>query len=350
MIQDSSFSMSLRGRKFFDVLQHHPSSLLNASRLRLPCPPYHSPDYWERIYKDLVAEDVIEWGGFDLQDGLLQFRYELLLHHANGVDKLLERREGTSHRNEGASRASTTFAECMGVSQLSTPEEAIARFAEHETNHRNESILILGCGNSKVGEQLLMNSFVGPVLQIDVSSKIIQLMAHRYDKYLSGASIKRMELVVDDAKQLTALSHGSVGGGVLDKGLIDVMHCSMGMLPSTYDAVVGMKESDTIADNNPIEQIVDSVHRVLQPSRPFIFFSRSEPEYILRRTLGGDAQNLNWNSSIRNKWKDIKVLKLIDLDVLMYRFLKAEHTPDDTKKKKKRRACHVLLPRTGKGT
>jgi len=324
--------MSLRGRKFFDVLQHHPSSLLNASRFRLPCPPYHTAEYWERIYKDMDAEDVLEWGGFDLQNGLLQFRYETILHHSNGVDRLLETQQQHQH-DENRGVTTSTFAECMGLSQYSTPEDAIARYTEHQQmNHnRNESILILGCGSSKVGEQILMNSFVGPILQIDISSKIIQLMSQRYEKYMSGTSVKRMELIVDDARKLTAICPDSVGGGVVDKGLIDVLHCSMGMIPSTTDTTMEKDEDD----NNPIQQIVDSVHRVLQPSRPFIFFSRSEPEYMLRRTLGAD--HLNINNGIQKKWKDIQVHKMVDLDVLLYRFVKAEPTPAYDNKTKKRR-------------
>ena len=65
---------------------------------------------------------------------------------------------------------------------------------------------------------------------MDVSSKMIQLMTKRYEKYLTEASIARMEFIVDDAKGLTSLSPNSVGGGVVDKGLIDVLHSSTGMI------------------------------------------------------------------------------------------------------------------------
>jgi hypothetical protein len=306
--------MSLRSRKFFDVLQHHPSSLLNSSRFRLPCPPYHNADYWTRLHKDMSPDDVHEWGGFDLHDGLLQFRYETLLHYRGdkSASKLLveqQHLQGEVH--------TTTFSECMGVSQFSTIEEATGRYEELQSQTTaaknacdNESILLIGCGNSKVGEQILMSSFVGPILQIDISSKIIQLMTQRYQKYFREAPIKRMELIVDDARGLTVLSSECVGGGVLDKGLVDVLHCSTGTL-----------DSDDAAEG-PIRNIVESVHRVLQPSRPFVFFSRSEPEYILRRSLG--TVNLNSDRRIIQKWKEVQVLKLIDLEVFLYRFVKAD--------------------------
>jgi len=256
---------------------------------------------------------VFEWGDFDLQNGLMEFRYEKLLHHVDGANQIDEQ--------QGNDVQTSTFAECMGISQLPTPEEAIERYEEHQTNkERNESILLLGCGNSKVGEQILMNSFIGPVLQIDICSKVMQLMTQRYKKYLTEAASKRMEFIIDDAKGLTALSPDSVGGGVLDKGLIDVLHCSAGMLSTDNGGFMGASYDD---DKSPIRQVVDSVHRVLQPSRPFLFFSRSEPDYVLRRTLG--TVHLDSKKGVRRKWSEIQVLKLVDLDVLLYRFVKADN-------------------------
>lgn len=213
----------------------------------------------------------------------------------------------------------------MDISQFSTPEEAIERYTEQQINNSNESVLILGCGNSKVGEQILKNSFIGPVLQVDISSKAIHLLQKRYQKYLDGASVKRMEFIVDDAKGLTALSPESVGGGVFDKGLIDDLHCAdrgVGLMDDGNTLIRGNNNEQGESD---IRKIVDSVHRALQPSRPFVFFSRSGHEYMLRRTLGG----VDWNKEIQNKWKDIQVLKFVDLEVMMYRFVKADGRMDD---------------------
>lgn len=228
----------------------------------------------------MTSDEVFEWGNFDLQDGLHEFRYEKLLLPGDDANNQNEQQQQGDDDNVQTS----TFAECMEISQLSTPDEASDKYEEQQAKkENNESILLLGCGNSKFGEQLLMNSFVGPVLQIDICSKVMQLMTQRYQKYLTEAASKRMEFIVDDAQGLTALSPDSVGGGVLDKGLIDVLHCSAGMLSADNGGYMGASHDD---DKDPIRQIVDSVHRVLQPSRPFVFFSRSGPEYILRRTLG----------------------------------------------------------------
>ena len=268
----------------------------------------------------MSSDDVHEWGGFDMQSGLLQLQYERMLHYTNGINQIKE----YENENESGSVHTASFAECMDVNQYNTPEQAIEQYQENQSNNINESIILLGCGNSKVGEQLMINSFVGPVLQLDISSKIIHLMTQRYEKYLTKTSVQRMEFIVDDARDLTSLSPDSIGGGVLDKGLIDVLHCSSGMI------------HDNDNDNeNPIRQIMNSVHRVLQPSRPFLFFSRSEPEYIFPRTLG--TVQLELDMEIEIKWKDIQVLKLVDLDILLYRFVKAEPRLQKQKRKQKRK-------------
>jgi hypothetical protein len=343
--------MSLRGRKIFDVLQHHPSSPFRSSRFRLPCPPYHDIDYWNRRHRDMDPDDVQEWGGFDLNDGLLTFRYTTAFHRrADGArgrgggrnDAFAE----ASHRDRGEVRT-TTFEEFSGIPRMSSVEDAVRKYGQmqyrrasrttasdgnydknnpddDEDDDDDESIVLIGCGNSKFGEQLLMNSFVGPVLQIDASPNVIRLMNVRYEKYMRESSVKRMELIIDDAAGLTSLSSNSVGGGVFDKGLIDALHCSGG----------NIEEIDN-DEGGPIRNIVNSVHRVLRPSRPFVFFSRSEPEYILRRTLG--TLDLNHDVGMRRKWKEVRVLKLVDLDVLLYRFVKADCSSRERGRRNKRK-------------
>ena len=149
----------------------------------------------------------------------------------------------------------------MDVTQLSSPEEAIERYKQHQltnTNQdnnnssssnssNNEAILILGCGNSKLGEQLLINSFIGPIYQLDISSKLIQLMTQRYQKYLSETSVKRMEFIVDDATTgLTSLEPECVGGGVVDKGLLDVLHCAEGRILDYNDEEEKNEDDDDV--------------------------------------------------------------------------------------------------------
>lgn len=212
--------------------------------------------------------------------------------------------------NDGEKGGTSTIAEYLGIQQHKTPEDASKSFQHQKLSNdtSNDAILLLGCGNSKMGEQLLINSFQGPFLQLDVSSKIIKCMTQRYETYIKEATVQRMEFIVDDATELTSLEPGSVGGAVIDKGLFDALHCS---LPNVNMEAEG---------ESPIQSIMDSVHRVLQPSRPFVFFSRTSPEFMLKRTFG-DGYEAEENAT---QWKDIEVIKLTDLDVLLYRFVKAE--------------------------
>ena len=162
---------------------------------------------------------------------------------------------------------------------------------------------------------------------------------------------------MDDATTgLTSLEPESVGGGVIDKGLVDAFHSSLGPMVNNSDgsgnvsntaaaaaAADGITTSTTrkqqhqlnsVPKNNnyrygkhdnddPIRNIVKSVHRVLQPSRPFVFFSRSGPEFILRRTLGNVMETKEDAVENAKMWSDIQVVNLVDLDMVMYRFVKA---------------------------
>ncbi len=138
---------------------------------------------------------------------------------------------------------------------------------------------------------------------------------------------------MDDASTgLTSLEPCSVGGGVVDKGLVDVLHCSAGpMIQREGDTNDGHEEEDVI------QSIMSSVHNVLRPSRPFVFFSRSEPQWMLRRVLGRDGydvlMNVGEDSQRRRRskvlWKDVEVVKLVDYDLLLYKLVKAEEGNDD---------------------
>ena len=360
----------LRGRKFFDALQNHPSF---PSRIRLPCPPYENPAFWDRLYKDMTYDMVNEWGDVDLSSALLQFNYQrvpiLLLPSSSSLSDNEGHGSGDDSRLKSCSQqevSTTTFANWMDATQLSSPEEAIERYKQHQltnnnnqnnnnssssnnTKSNNEAILILGCGNSKLGEQLLINSFIGPIYQLDISSKLIQLMTQRYQKYLSETSVKRMEFIVDDATTgLTSLEPECVGGGVVDKGLLDVLHCAEGRILDYNDDDEEEEKNEDDDDDDVVRKIMKSVHNVLQPSRPFIFFSRSEPQWMLRRALGKDEYTdlvNKINSSRGSKhyqqqkqehrrrrkrlWKDIEVVKLVDYDLLLYKVVKVEEGEGD---------------------
>ncbi|KAL7523207.1 hypothetical protein ACHAWF_000424 [Thalassiosira exigua] len=93
----------------------------------------------------------------------------------------------------------------MGIAQFSTPKVAIERYETDRSSGGDESMLLLGCGNSRLGKHMLMSSFAGPVLQLD--------MTKRYRRYLEDAIVIRMEFGVDDARDLVALALGQESTG-----------------------------------------------------------------------------------------------------------------------------------------
>lgn len=323
--------MSLLTRRFFDRIQNS-----TFTKLRLPAPPYHDPSFWDRAYKDLTPDDCIEWGGFDVTD-LLTFRCERVPFDGDADD-------GRDDVADGASSPSSymTLAECLDVRRHSSPEDASAAYQRRRANNNhnhpsnnssdnnnsenNDAILLLGCGNSKMGEQLLVNSFEGPFLHVDVSSRVVSSMTTRYERYVKEAAVRRMEFIVDDAAEgLTSLEPRSVGGAVVDKGVFDALHCSLPNINVQEEEEMRMSGS-----SSPIRRIMDSVHRVLRPSRPFVFFSRSDPEFMLRRVFGDGIGA----DERRKRWGDISVMKLTDLNVMLYRLVKADESGQQSASKK----------------
>ena len=67
---------------------------------------------------------------------------------------------------------------------------------------------------------------------------------------------------------------------------------------------------------------MESVHRVLRPSRPFVFFSRSGPQFMLKRTFGDGLEG----DERRKLWSDVSVVQLVGLNAMMYRFIKANES------------------------
>jgi SAM-dependent methyltransferase len=249
--------MSLRGRHVIDRLKHRVSGWL-----KLPCPPYGNTKYWDGVYKTLGPNDVFEWGNATLKDDLLEYEYRILDPDGNEAIML-----------------SSTFSEAINVD----PPEM------------DKTILLLGCGNSKLGEDMVEHGWRGPLIQVDVVSRVLDTMAERCASLVEQGV---MDFVHDDATELSAFDNKTIDA-VIDKGLVDALFC---------------------ADNyKQVESICNSVHRVLKPGGIFCMFSLSRAEYVLPRV------SLPHDDSMEvPKWKDIQVRQL--KSILMYRFQKNDET------------------------
>ena len=166
-----------------------------------------------------------------------------------------------------------------------------------------QSILMLGCGNSKLGEEMIVEGvFNGPIIQVDVSSNVVETMRQRCSDLVSKGS---MSFVHDDATELSAFRDGMIDA-CLDKGLIDAIFCA--------------------EDFQQLNKIQHTVSRVLRPGGSFVFFSFSRPEFVLPKLLVPDESLVQGYLDIgkRMPWKNIEIQQLPN--IMMYKMQKNEST------------------------
>ena len=264
--------MSLRGRYIIDRVKQAVSGYL-----LLPVPPYGEPNYWEHSYKTLGPYDVNEWARLTLSD-LKKYRYKpvpLSSDHSNLLGKSYRPNPDTSKEGKGG-KILTSFGETIRV---------------HPEAGQDEPILIAGCGNSKLGEDMVEAKWQGPIIQVDVSGRLCDSMSIRCAPHLPNGN---MQIVQDDATRLSAIAEGKVRA-YIDKGLLDALFCA-----DEYDQVI---------------DCMRAAHRILAPGGTMITLSFSRPEFFLTRLLQRhDGYRLNI------PWENVEI-RLLDR-IYLYRFTK----------------------------
>jgi SAM-dependent methyltransferase len=275
-----------------------------SSRLTLPCPPYENHEYWEGVYRNLGPSDVFEWGGVSFEQ-LDTHRYNAtnyaheLIPHGYPYQKIQEEEEEAPQDMEKDWKE-TTFGEAIGVDPVQD----------------GKRILLLGCGNSKLGEEMVqMGGWTGPIVHTDISARVISTMSERcHSVELSSSGANNgdnyedvLSFVQDDAAQLSAFEDASIHGCV-DKGLVDALFCA----------------------SHPVSDILESVHRVLVPGGIFCLFSLSRPEFILPQILPPlDDSSTDDSTKCQTMWNNIQIRQLDS--ILMYRYQKAHPAPPKPK-------------------
>lgn len=229
--------MSLSGRRMIDGVKGTIGRFL-----RLPSPPYGDPSYWSSVYKDFTPAQTFEWGRLTLENDLLEYEYRAGLRHGESQ--------------------STTFAETINLHPQDT----------------NKSVMMLGCGYSKLGEDMAEYGWQH-ISQVDMSSKAILDMSERCHEWIERDV---MDCIEDDATVLSAFNAKTMDA-VVDKGLVDTLF---------------------IADEHEqIGNVMNSVHRVLRPKGVFCVMSLSEPDYLLPVLLP--------DFDLRDKrWEEVQVQEL----------------------------------------
>jgi ubiquinone/menaquinone biosynthesis C-methylase UbiE len=250
--------MSLRGRYIIDRIKQ----AIGTNHFRLPVPPYGAADYWDKSYRSLGPEDSLEWGDIALGD-LMEYEHRRLDHYYHG--------------GGGASKTfKTTLAETMGIA----PQAA-----------NDEPILMLGCGNSRMGEEMIEKGWRGPLIQVDVSSRVVESMSQRCGHLIQQG---HMNFIQDDATELSAFRPNMMQA-CLDKGLVDALFCA--------------------DEFEQCQRVLNSVHRVLKPGGNLLVWSFSRPDFLLPRIL--DTSKVK---QTRNMWEEIQIHELSR--ILLYKFQK----------------------------
>lgn len=260
--------MSLGGRKLIDKCKTRLGSWL-----KLPCPPYGNTRYWEGVYKSLGPADAHEWGSISLNESLLEYEYKRL-------DALSPFKEAPS----SAQVMTSTFSEAIGVD----PNDST-----------NTPIILLGCGNSKLGEEMAQHGWRGPLLQVDVVSRVLDTMSERCIALVEQGV---MDFCQDDATQLSAFDNEQVNA-IVDKGLVDALFCA--------------------DEHKQVKGVVYSAHRVLKVGGMLVFFSLSQPQFLMPHIIP--------TRESQEMWKEIQVRQLNQ--ILMYRLEKNDGSSMSTKRK-----------------
>ena len=330
--------MSLRGRYIIDRVKRFVSP-----KFRLPVPPYGDPSFWESVYQRMetatagmavsdsntteAMDDSFEWGGFVLDD-VVEFNYKKIQidqidgnYAKHSYYKVAENGhpleyQGTLSQALGVLPISSSYArkECETFSSSSEDgSDSNSQTMENEgdynsldnqnsSNSKEQPILILGCGNSKLGEDMIHHGWQGPIVQVDIAAKALELIARR-----SHHDSSKLQFVQDDATQLSSF-HTNSTQAAIDKGLLDALFCA-----NEYEQCT---------------EIMNSVLRVLQPGGSFCIFSFSRPEFLLPKLVPLQEHALY---SARNRreygyWDDLEMKELER--ILLYRFIKSKSSTD----------------------
>lgn len=278
--------MSLRGRAVIDRLKASVGRYI-----RLPVPPYHNPSYWEGVYRQLGPDDVFEWGNLQASD-LLQYRYRLVTDDGQAIE---------------GSDAVATLDDTLGVRRKSSSYRRISA----EYNDTDDApILMMGCGNSKLGEDMVEAGF-SPIIQVDVAGRVVESLAHRCAKYVQSGD---MQLIEDDATVLSAF-HDNKVLAVIDKGLLDALFCA-----DQYEQC---------------SMVLDAAQRVLRPGGVLAVLSFSSPLYLLARLTEAPASGSDRLYARQQPWASVQVRQLDT--IYLYRFQKATENQLRTLERKRSR-------------
>jgi len=349
--------MSLLGRKIIDQFK------TSLPRLTLPVPPYGSGKYWEKVYNTLGVNDVYEWGDLTMED-LEIVRYKKQFQ--DGIrdlygDSVFLEDASKSTSIDSSSMVEEDFEKVIGVSLVAKVNDCNGNDIDNHDENDNpakskSSILILGCGNSNLGEEIYsyydkgyathqsMNANADTtnantnsntntnaqqqasasgmninIIQCDISPSVVSTMSERY-AHLPNMSIVQADACYPPSKNTNVNVNVNVNAKSNDKNEKKPSHSQSQSQsqPSPFpfrnqsmDAVVdkGLMDALFCSDKKLMPRVMMNIHQSLKCGSVFMFFSFSRPEYLLKETVVRDTiwetdMNINGNDDNDNDDND----------------------------------------------
>jgi ubiquinone/menaquinone biosynthesis C-methylase UbiE len=294
--------MSVVGRYVIDRMKR---SL--GQYLKFPVPPYGTTKFWDDAYRTIQPDDVQEWGQINFLQ-LYQYEYELYPIPATIIPPGALVDDELPSTNE-----QTIVTDIRETLAIDLDDDDELKNAKDKNNKKNP-ILIVGCGNSRFGEDMVDAKLQYPLVQLDVADSVIETMMYRCERYIENG---QMQFILDDATELVTLNDNKITAAI-DKGLADALFCA-DEYQQCYDMMY-------------------SLHRVLRPNGVACILSFSRPEFILPRLLtrttivpiygAGGPIRFDPNQQVkalRSMWHSVQVRKIKTgiSGIFLYRFQKS---------------------------
>jgi len=179
---------------------------------------------------------------------------------------------GTSPKIKNSSRTSSETTTTMNV----TSKPIIEPFTFPDRDKAR--ILILGCGNSTFGADMLRDGWTGPIVGVDYSHTVIHQMQHKYGSHFYQHNKGNLKFVCADiTKPLD-----------FEDGAFDLIVCK-----GTLDAVLCASKGDAVT-------VVRECHRLLAPGHGIFFLvTNGNPDSRL--------EYLEYENSLTHYWRGVSV-------------------------------------------
>jgi SAM-dependent methyltransferase len=130
---------------------------------------------------------------------------------------------------------------------LLTPKSLKANSSSVAFPHQGCRVLVLGCGNSTLGEDMLRDGWDGEIVNVDFSAVVIEQMKKKYndDFYGKMNGRKKMEWLCADVTKTLPFPDGYFDL-IICKGTFDAVLCSSG---SASNAIFMVQESVRLLAN-----------------------------------------------------------------------------------------------------